>query len=87
MPQSTPYYLGCVSALLKLGVEGAPLQRAEDFANVMGKDQTADAVRGAEEPVEDLRDRPPMWSGNSSLEAGDVGTRNSGSGLPSSGAV
>lgn len=70
----TPRQLGRLFALQKLGMDAA------SFAAMAQEDET----KATEKVVAKSLDveKTPSWSGSSSLESGDAGTRNQQLGLP-----
>lgn len=79
------YYKGAASALYKLGVD------ADSFVEAVEEEEEDTASEDAEgenrTTSEADEPKPPRWSNSSSLESGDVATRNHEMGLPSFGGV
>lgn len=72
-----------MSNLYKLGAQDAAQQlglTAELFADHAKKDDTRANEKGVKKV--DPLEKKPNWSGSSSLESGDSGTRNEQMGLP-----
>lgn len=69
--------------LMKLGLD------AEAFTQMVQQDDTADFVNQntTSKDMNQNLDKAPAWGSQSSMEAGDAGTRNYQMGLPRAGAV
>jgi hypothetical protein len=60
---------------------------ASKFVNFAQNDQTGDVMSARPQTASTANEKPVHWSGSSSLEGGDVGTRTMNMGLPRFGGV
>jgi hypothetical protein len=77
------YDLGRLAAFEKVGID------ADAFAQMAQQDDTGEFVNQNGDPDDQASNvnKPPAWSGQTSMDAGDAGTRNYQMGLPRSGGV
>lgn len=77
------YDLGRLAAFEKVGLD------ADTFAQLAQEDDADDFVNQNGTPTDQPNNvnKPPAWSGQTSMEAGDSGTRNYQMGIPRSGGV